>query len=802
MLKRSKRLNNLIKNNNKGMSLITVIVAVGFVAILVSILLMTTLINYKMRRVSLHAKDAFYSAEQVLDEVSVGLQRDVSFAMGHAYSEVMTKYSADLLTSEEKEALMQTKYYEYLWEALGMPSSTTRYSVAHLESYLKDTTKWHDAASADNGEYGAFFRTGPDKGGVTDGEMITYKDDGLVLKDLTVYYKDPKGFVSIIKTDIRLVYPDFVMSNTDMPDVASYACVTDGTFYANGVTGSTLTITGNTYMGAMDIDKAHVTNKTLESATTDTHVVKYDLRVTDGGYETNENSTLWAGTITDKSGDITLDGTTNVLDDLNIKGKGSKVTLGGVYNGYGNSLTDPYESSAIVVNGTKSVIDLSKMDTLNLAGHAYIGSRQPSTGATDTTAKKVKGAVRTGESIAVKSNQLMYLIPPECLYVDEAGVSQVKSNPVTNEELQLINNKIKGGAKIPPVSDTAVVGKLNSNLSSYVAYKADGTVDYIQDTDATSGLTYYYMAFKDDDAANRYFSKYYNDNQASSDDYIGFYLKEVIEPATTSASYRINLAGNGLKGSKDKGFSNEMGMIAAEGSSYSTFESDYNRSSSIFKSYCTKLASSKEGLTGIYTDSTRSTVKYAEGLTSKPTLGKQSMAGRFKIAKYKDGTEPEEGYGKEVVFANLIDTTDTGLLKRIVDDLGSGNQYRIPGEGEDGDILLYYSPTGTGKVSVATTDNLVIAYGDVEIPSGFKGAVYCSGDVEMTVNGTATLEANPEAVESLLKYTVTLGTDEVQIAGIFKDNDGVIYSIVGADGEMSDDISLANLVIYENWSKE
>ena len=66
------------KLNNKGASLITVIITIGFIAILAGTIMMTSLVNFKMKRVNVYAKDTFYSAEQVLDEINIGLQRYIS----------------------------------------------------------------------------------------------------------------------------------------------------------------------------------------------------------------------------------------------------------------------------------------------------------------------------------------------------------------------------------------------------------------------------------------------------------------------------------------------------------------------------------------------------------------------------------------------------------------------------------------------------------------------------------------------------------------------------------------------------
>ena len=137
------RLKRRIKDN-KGIALVTVIIAIGFVAALVSILLMTTLVNFKMKVVNEEGTDTFYSAEQVLDEITVGLQRVVSNALSTSYTEILENYGDNTLDNTTKKQMIQTRYYEKIWEELEYSSSDhSKYKIEKLESFLKDSTKYH-----------------------------------------------------------------------------------------------------------------------------------------------------------------------------------------------------------------------------------------------------------------------------------------------------------------------------------------------------------------------------------------------------------------------------------------------------------------------------------------------------------------------------------------------------------------------------------------------------------------------------------------------------------------------------------
>ena len=155
-----------------------------------------------------------------------------------------------------------------------------------------------------------------------------------------------------------------------------------------------------------------------------------------------------------------VSGNLYVRDDTEINAKGSKVTLFGSYFGYGNSTSKDtrvfvptvdqnnfvvstttyegttavtttenrghYNSSSIVINGEASTLDLSQAKSLYLAGRAYIElskkvdssastetvytetySFEPTYTTTDNKTNYVRD-YKTGESISVKSNQLMY----------------------------------------------------------------------------------------------------------------------------------------------------------------------------------------------------------------------------------------------------------------------------------------------------------------------------------------------------------------------------------------------------------
>ena len=143
----------------------------------------------------------------------------------------------------------------------------------------------------------------------------------------------------------------------------------------------------------------------------------------------------------DKPGSsATFNGDVYVKDDLELNTKDAQFKLVGAYYGYGDStrrdnrvftpMVNPddfkeknsddnrghYNSSAIIVNGDNATLDLSKADSVFIAGRSYVElskdteNHTTDTGRTYTTYKfdNETADYRTGESISVKSNQIAY----------------------------------------------------------------------------------------------------------------------------------------------------------------------------------------------------------------------------------------------------------------------------------------------------------------------------------------------------------------------------------------------------------
>ena len=95
------------RTDNKGSAMVVVIIAMAFIGILASVLMYMSLLNYQMKVNNLKAKDNFYSAETVLDEIRTAMGERVSASVGSAYELVLKNYEAT--SAEEKQNKL--RYY-------------------------------------------------------------------------------------------------------------------------------------------------------------------------------------------------------------------------------------------------------------------------------------------------------------------------------------------------------------------------------------------------------------------------------------------------------------------------------------------------------------------------------------------------------------------------------------------------------------------------------------------------------------------------------------------------------------------
>lgn len=465
------------ESDNRGSTLILVIICAAFIMILSSVILSITLTNRQMKKVEHDIKDNFYSAETALDEIRAGLEEYVAASLEEAYSKVLDGFTS--LTEEEKRNMMKEEFLDRLEARLSL--GVGLYNINLLEDFLRATATF-DISPGEN--------------------LLIRDDDSITLKNIKVEYVDDLGYLTTISTDIVISssLTSFSLSFTS-PGFSDYALIADsqirldGTGLANGaeVKGSVYSGEGGILLGN---SRLHINNARNVVTRGDIHVGTNSL------IRIEDKPSIWVKNISVNSDtveefEIDIDGRCYVADDLTINGNKSKVRVEGEYYGYSyesyndmapSPLLTAQGNSAVVINGKNAGLEFTNMDALMISGRAFLSSDY--LGDTD--------GIYTGESISVKEMQLAYFVPKDYIWCE--------SNPVTYNEYLA---KPTGTLEV----DYSRSSTFPFNIEDY----ADGFLNlhYVHHGER---YKYYYLKFKSEAKANEYMQRYFEEFGNGSSD--------------------------------------------------------------------------------------------------------------------------------------------------------------------------------------------------------------------------------------------------------------------------------------------
>ena len=463
--------------DNRGSGVVLVLVSMLFVSMLGATVLYMSYTGFQMKVTERQGKQTFYDAAAAMSEVEAGVQQVVTDSIASAYNTVLVHYSDPTYLSASGSATMTEKFQSVFrgnvsgWSVGGKALiSGSAVSADVLKSFL--STPAAVTVSAGN----AVFEPG-----------IAAGDGGrIVLKNVVVSLnRQPTGteYTSRVGADLVIDMPDFyyLTSEYSITGIPQFAVIAKNSL-TQAIGASLLSIDGSAYAGAVTLSG---TGSTF-TISNGVMICAKDLSVTDGGgggkprLTVEPTVSLWSGGITlNAAGTAALGGTTYVADDLALEGTGAGATLSGTYFGFGDSTTSSAESSAILVNGRGTALNLTGLNRLILAGHAFVGdSFFPS--------QTVVGAeVMMGESLAVKSNQLAYLIPAENL----VGTT--------------LNPLVTGNA--PTVTLNATLPILGTKLPAEYGM----SLKRVELPRGSSSIYYYFMQFATPAGANQFYADYF-----------------------------------------------------------------------------------------------------------------------------------------------------------------------------------------------------------------------------------------------------------------------------------------------------
>ncbi len=736
-----------------------VLVVLALLAVLATIALWVALYNFQMKVTDRNVTDSFYSAEGVLEQIRAGLQEEMADAMDDAWYDVMQRYTS-FDDQDERETYFTQKYVYYL-------RSSIKYADA--SSTLADYTCSLDTLMGYVGSALAANTSLVSSSGSADYCSLSTTESAVVIKGLVVEYTDDEGYLSIIQTDIRMELPSMNLTQSkNLPELFSYPLIANGGITLSaGATGTQ--INGSVYAGsaqALDESSTDTASLTIANGAALTMtggsylIVDGDLTVngttSQDTFASYADGSLWAENIVVNSAAVTLEGSTYLADDLEINGTGSSVSFGdsaspaSVYIGYGAGTSSSDGSSAIVINGTNTLLDLSGLTQMALAGYSYI-----STGSITSSSDITNADIQMASSISVKGDQIAYLLPAECIGTNSSHVSYYTKNPMTYKEYQTLLNLVDSG-DYTLIDEDATITKTGNTLSDYLgslsisdAYK----LVFVPDTSADGGGYVYFYLNLESAQMITYFEDYYGADSSKLTKYTAFYT-DGIQSLTDSA------------------------VIYTAGLYISSF------------------------------DESGGTLTYAQGTSTDIDISSciDSYAALCALLQEDDVSDTQK---ENTVFTNLIDesalttflTYCTGGKYATTVTAASGAKTAIDLiNNESGSV---YAPMSDASISGAEQD-FIIATGDVKITGDMTGILIAKGEVTISGANNVIQTAAEADMKGILATELTGDLTGAGSAALYEFlDDGDAYVTTGTTGTDTGDqeIDLAELISYANWEK-
>ena len=787
------------KRRNRGSSIVIVIIAMAMIGILATTLLWMSYMNYKIKVNDIRNKNSFYSAEMVMEQIVAGLQKEASDSVAVAYQEVLSNWD-ELQSESNRYSSFASTYLDTLVKHLRDTDKGDGYYKRDILKGYVDTTVWDhvNQTAWDNGT------DDTDETKKKPPVMELVNGNSLILRNVFVSYMD-EDRLSIVNTDLRLDVPEIVFTQSgSIDELYNYILIGNQGISLKESSGQ-VTADGSIYAGTDDKGKGGITiNKASTLAINNGRYVisKGEIDVIGPGAglivrDVKETgSSVYAKNLDLQSGTISFDSKTYIANDLTLSGNGSKATLTKEYYGYGistesgigDSKTDQQNSSAIIINGQNSTVNMSGVNTLMLAGRAYIGTnttkkeldQNAEAVANGDAAKRNEKAVLMGESITVKGGQIAYLVPTECLGVYN-GETLIGQNPVTQDVATKIQTyKNDYGENFKEVDFTRAVSRLGGlSLSSFGVTDMDHirkvSTQYVGGGTESKSLTYYYLVMDAENAA-RYYQTYYRNgsNKETIDQYFKKYATGgIVLGDYTSEQNSYTILGNALV--SDVLSQSGVSLLASTATTSNTMTTEevYQKSGEIANVY--------KGLTTNLSEDGASASSFQNVF--------DSVIKKDIVTKNADGSET-----RETIQEYLIHNGTGSTMEFTTDDGLKG-------------IITAGSYTLSSATSGASNIRLIVSLGDITIDRNFTGLAIAKGTITINgavSNGAASLKRNKMDLYKVLNATTGAEGDTMTPMGFFVNGETSLSE--GAQESPTDeagnlDIDYTEIVRYMNWEK-
>lgn len=738
---------NSFHKDDRGASLLAVLIIMVVVSAIAVVITKITIVNIQMKEVERGTKKNFYSADAIMDDLRTGAREQAEAALENAYVDVLQHYVDYTSGGKNAQDVFKQNYMngleKYFADPMKTPVDTTNEQgnvVYRVAGYDADKVK---GCILDGTQQGCFVAPADPK------YEIDYGAGTFTLKDVRVVYKDAQDYETTITTDLVFSTPDMNFSGqSQVQEFMKYALIADDQVNINAMN---VYVGGSIYAGAGGIQATGSGSGRLEGKII---LTRGDI-VADMGSTLmvgNGNSSIWAENLmtTGKSA-ATLDvnGNIYVADDLALNAKESKVKLQGNYYGYnfqknygaGDTVaTDADFSSAIMINGKSSSLNIQNLKYLLLAGRTFI-ARGNNSSNTD---------IQMGESIAARTNQLAYYVSDKYVKTENGEGVVLKWNDAQN---------VRIGETEYPIGESDYAASIHVDpvqLDGWLNH-ANPIVPYYY----TNGVNYY-LNFKSQQDANEFYAAYYAGNTGKAGGLAGTYLDKDALIIDENNKMIMTLSGDIMYRTKPEEMFQEKAV---------TIEPDnWKDSAGLLWDYCSKLAVSYKSLELGLKDS---------GQSVTPDQVRFSVTDENGHEKIDKSIDP--------LFDKLIDRS--ALQEEIAKHKNPGDTgYAVYKPAAD---VYLIDNTGVYDLPTSITKGIVVATGSVKVSGNFEGLIISGGKV--TFDANVQVKGNKLLVSNLFKEDQS--RQAPLFSKFFRDCSGTAAS------NISGQLDLDSYINYDEWKK-
>ena len=739
---------NSFHKDDRGASLLAVLILMVVVSAIAVVITKITIVNIQMKEVERGTKKNFYSADAIMDDLRTGAREQAETALENAYADVLQHYVDYTSGGKNAQDVFKQNYMngleKYFADPMKTPVDTTNEQgnvVYRVAGYDADKVK---GCILDGTQQGCFVAPADPK------YEIDYGAGTFTLKDVRVVYKDAQDYETTITTDLVFSTPDMNFSGqSQVKEFMKYALIADDQINVNA---SNVTVDGSVYAGVGGIVASGNGTGELKGRMILTRgdiVADMGSKLTVG----DGNSSIWAENLmtTGKSAaTLNVNGNMYVADDLALNATESNVTLKGNYYGYnfqknygaGDTVaTDADFSSAIMINGKSSSLNIQNLKYLLLAGRTYI-SRGNNSSNTD---------IQMGESIAARTNQLAYYVPERYVKVESGESTLLKWNDAPQN--------VTIGEKEYPIGESDYAASIHVD-----PVKLDGWLNHanpIVPYYYTNGVNYY-LNFKSQQDANEFYAAYYAGNTGKAGGLAGTYLDKNALIIDEHNKVIMTLSGDIMYRTKPEEMFQEKAV---------TIEPDnWKDSAGLLWDYCSKLAVSYKSL----------------------ELGLKDFGQSVTPDQVRFSVTDENGHEKidksiDPLFDKLIDSS--ALQEEIA-------KHKNPGDAgftvyHPADDVYLIDNTGVYDLPTSITKGIVVATGSVKVSGNFEGLIISGGKV--TFDANVQVKGNKLLVSNLFKEDQS--RQAPLFSKFFRDCSGTAAS------NISGQLDLDSYINYDEWKK-